>query len=37
MVDPTAQFEFTCLPEPPMTEPSDANQANGDTNLSTTT
>lgn len=31
MIDPTAQFEFTCLPEPSTTEPSDASQATGDT------
>jgi hypothetical protein len=36
MVDPTAQFEFTCPPEAPTTEPSDPNQINGDNNLSTT-
>ncbi|UJR33295.1 hypothetical protein I4U23_020746 [Adineta vaga] len=33
MIDPTAHFDFTCQPEPS----SDANQANGDTNLSTIT
>jgi hypothetical protein len=37
MVDPTAQFEFTCPPEAPMTEPSDSSQANGDHSLSATT
>ncbi|CAF1170135.1 unnamed protein product [Adineta ricciae] len=33
MVDPTAHFDFTCQPEPL----SDASQANGETNLSSTT
>ncbi len=37
MVDPTAQFEFTCQPEPPIAEPSDSTQTNGDNNLSTAT
>ncbi|CAF3928348.1 unnamed protein product [Rotaria sp. Silwood2] len=29
MADPTANFDLTCLPETPITEPSDSNQANG--------
>lgn len=31
MVDPTAQFEFTCLPEPeePTAQPSDSEPVNG--------
>ena len=29
MVDPTAQFEFTCLPEEPTAEPSDSEPVNG--------
>jgi len=37
MVDPTAQFEFTCPPEPPIAEPSDSTQTNGDHSLSAAT
>jgi hypothetical protein len=37
MVDPTAQFEFTCPPEAPITEPSDSSQAIGDNCQSTAT
>ncbi|CAF3339298.1 unnamed protein product [Rotaria sp. Silwood1] len=37
MADPTANFDLTCLPETPMTEPSDTNQANGNHGLSTST
>lgn len=37
MVDPTAQFEFTCPTGDPITEPSDSSQINGDINSSTTT
>lgn len=29
MVDPTAQFEFTCLPEESIAQPSDSEPANG--------
>ncbi|CAF4107303.1 unnamed protein product, partial [Rotaria sordida] len=36
MADPTANFDLTCLPETPITEPSDSNQANANHNLSTT-
>ncbi|CAF3325380.1 unnamed protein product [Rotaria socialis] len=28
MIDPTANFDLTCMPEPSITEPSDSNQAN---------
>jgi hypothetical protein len=36
MADPTANFDFTCQPETPITEPSDPNQAKGDNNPPTT-
>ena len=34
MVDPTAQFEFTCLPEEPIGQPSDSEPVNGAQNPS---
>ncbi|CAF2017677.1 unnamed protein product, partial [Rotaria magnacalcarata] len=36
MVDPTANFDLTCMPEPSITEPSDSNQANINNSQSTT-